>query len=272
MTTQWKWYRYILLVAFLSLLMCTAYAIYNVSLQPTRYFTGWLLALTIAFLTLYNVGKKLPVLPFWSVSVWLRLHLSIVWLPIVLFPLHTEFRVPQGTLEVTLSIFFLVTILSGFLGILMEKILPPRINTHGESILFERIPQLRRQVRENMEALVLRSVEETNSEMIVDYYRTRLDHFFQKPRNFVRHVTFSHRPFQKMMEQNEFMDRYANAAERKILEEIAVCIRKKNRLDLQYSLQMTLKSWFFTHIAITYGMLVFAVLHVLVAYTFYGGF
>lgn len=271
-STQWKWYRYVLFVVVLSILAFFAYAICQVSLRSTHFLTGWILLLTILFLTIYNIRKKLPVLPLGPVSTWLRLHISMSWFSIILFPLHTEFRIPQGSLDVTLTLIFLTLIISGVLGLLTNKIFPIQLTTQGESILFERIPMLRRQLREKAESLIIRSVSETNSKMVVDYYKTWLRSFFEKPRNFLMHIVFSHRPLRKMMERNEFMDRYANPIESEVLKEIADCIRDKNHLDRQYALQSVLKGWFFAHVAITYSMLIFVALHALLAYSFYGGF
>jgi peptidoglycan biosynthesis protein MviN/MurJ (putative lipid II flippase) len=53
--------------------------------------------------------------------------------------------------------------------------------------------------------------------------------------------------------------------------ELAALVREKDTLDLHRAMQLLLKGWLFVHIPLTYGMLVFASLHVVVVYAFSGG-
>ena len=48
-------------------------------------------------------------------------------------------------------------------------------------------------------------------------------------------------------------------------------MKKKNELDYQYALQGVLKGWLFIHIPLTYGMLLLAITHLVLAYAFSGG-
>ena len=67
------------------------------------------------------------------------------------------------------------------------------------------------------------------------------------------------------------MDRYLNDVEREFAERLGRLMKKKNELDYQYALQGVLKGWLFIHIPLTYGMLLLALTHLVLAYAFSGG-
>ena len=49
--------------------------------------------------------------------------------------------------------------------------------------------------------------------------------------------------------------------------QIVVLINTKNNLDFQLAGQRLLKLWLFVHIPMTYGLLLFALLHAVLAFT-----
>ena len=66
--------------------------------------------------------------------------------------------------------------------------------------------------------------------------------------------------------QNQ-MDEFEQAELAKIEERL----RTKNDLDYQYAMQGLLKLWGFAHVPMTYGLLVFALFHLVVVHAFAGG-
>ena len=55
------------------------------------------------------------------------------------------------------------------------------------------------------------------------------------------------------------------------MRQIADLVRQKDGLDYHHSLQLTLKLWLFAHIPLTYSLLIFSVVHVVLVYAFSGG-
>ena len=47
---------------------------YGTGLRRTQFFDGWILLAGILFLTLFNLRKKLPMLPLGRASNWTRIH------------------------------------------------------------------------------------------------------------------------------------------------------------------------------------------------------
>ena len=258
-------------VVALALLLWLVHSIYALSLRPVRFGSGWMLLLVIASLALFNARKKLPFLPLGSASAWTEFHVYAGWFSIVLFVFHAGFRVPNGPLEVLLALLFATVAASGVVGLALSRLLPPRLTTAGEAILFERIPALRLRLRREVEELAVRSVQETQNTTISDFCAQRLLDFFHAPRNFVPHLLDSERPRRDLLGELWALERYASPKGREILEQISDCVRMKDTLDRQYTLQAVLRYWLFVHIPMTYGLLIFTGIHVLLVYGFHGG-
>jgi hypothetical protein len=67
------------------------------------------------------------------------------------------------------------------------------------------------------------------------------------------------------------LNRFLNEKERDVMGKIADLVRQKDGLDYQFTLQLTLKLWLFIHIPLTYGLLFWSLLHVVIVYAFSGG-
>ena len=67
------------------------------------------------------------------------------------------------------------------------------------------------------------------------------------------------------------MERYLNDKEREFSAELRDLVEQKDELDYHYALQTTLKSWLFVHVPLTYGMVLLALVHLVLAYAFGGG-
>jgi hypothetical protein len=65
--------------------------------------------------------------------------------------------------------------------------------------------------------------------------------------------------------------RYFTAVEQKNAEQLAELIRERDALDNQRTGQLVLRGWLFVHIPLTYGLIVFSAVHVVLVYAFSGG-
>ena len=149
-----RWLSLSILIVF-SLLALAVDRAYSSTLLRSQFLSGSVLLAAIVFLAVYNVRKKLPFLPLGSSSVWLQVHLNVGWFSILLFLLHVGFRAPNGPLETTLALLYLGAAASGVFGLRISRRFAPRLARHGEEVIFERIPELRRRLREEAEALVV---------------------------------------------------------------------------------------------------------------------
>ena len=243
---------------------------YDVALYRPSFLTGWLLFATIIFLTLYNARKKLSMVPLGTASTWLQWHIYLGLLSILTFLLHVEWSIPNGILEVALALFFVVVAGSGLLGLYLSRRFARILTRDSEEVVLERIPQFIADLRGQAEALVVEAAVETSSSSISDYYASRLSYFFAKPTNMHIHLLVSPRATFSLMTGLDNMNRYLDDRELAYSDRLRGLVEQKDRLDYVYTLQIVLKVWLFVHIPATYGLILLALLHLLLVYSFGG--
>ena len=254
-----------------SVMLIWGYFRYGEQVPGLPLISGWLLFAFILILTVYNARKKLPFLPLGSSEAWLQFHIYLGLLTVVLFGVHIAFRPPMGWFDSILAALYLGVTVSGLFGWFVSRVLPKRMTTRGGEVLFDRIPAVRHQLHQQAEALALKSVPAGKSTTIADFYVKHLDGFFRGPQNRFLHLFEVRSPLQRKLYQISDLNRFLNEDERAIMDKIAELVRQKDGLDYHHSLQLTLKSWLFAHIPLTYGLLIFSLVHIVIVYAFSGG-
>jgi hypothetical protein len=247
------------------------YVFFGDRLPALPFVSGWLLFAFMLVLTVYNGRKKLPFLPLGSSEAWLQLHIYLGLLTVVLFGVHIAFRPPTGWFDTILAAFYLSVTISGLFGWFVSRAIPKRMTTRGGEVLFDRIPAVRRSLHQKAEELALKSVPEGKSTTIADFYIKHLDSFFRAPQNSLKHLFEIRSPLQRRLYQISDLNRFLNEKERAVMDQIAELVRQKDGLDYHYSLQLTLKAWLFAHIPLTYGLLIFSLIHIVLVYAYSGG-
>jgi hypothetical protein len=235
------------------------------------YLTGWCLFALVVYLTAYNARKKLAFLPLVSSRAWMRVHSWVGMLAGLVFLMHVRMRMPAGPFEAALAALFIGVTLSGIAGWWLSKALPERLTSAGGEVPFERIPVIRRALRERAEALVLAGIPAAGASTLADFYAARLSDFLKGPANFGPHLVGSSRTVNSLLADLGQVQRYLSEGEKKTAGELAALLREKDMLDLHWSMQLVLKGWLFVHIPLTYGMLLFIAVHVVLVYAYSGG-
>lgn len=246
-----------------------AHARFSRVLPNYAYLTGWVLFAVMVVLAVYNVRKKLPFLPLGNSENWLQFHIYAGFFTVVLFLIHVNFRVPTGWFEGTLAWLYVLVTGSGIVGLVLSRVLPRRLSTRGGEVIYEKIPALLHALRQSAEALALG--EATRSPAIAEFYGRKLAGFFSGPRSFWRHLLESRQPLNVVMVELEDLRRYLNDRERATLEKLAELVRQKDGLDYHHAVQTTLKLWLFVHVPLTYGLMIFSLLHIVLVFAFSGG-
>lgn len=239
-------------------------------LSGSTFSSGWSLLVMMFFLAAYGAKKKLPFLPLGRTSSWLQLHLYGGLLTVVLLMLHVGLRIPDGVTELTLYLLYAGVALSGLVGIVLDRTLPKRLRASGEAILFDRIPGMRRNVHERAEALVLGAVGSTGSSTLAEIYVSRLRPFFTRPRNEIAHLLGARHLLREVLDEVDDAYRYADAAEKKVLDELKELAREKNLLDANHAFQWALRAWLMVHVPLTGALLIVACVHAVLVYVFRG--
>ena len=241
---------------------------YDVTLHDVQYFNGWTLIIFIAVMMLLTLRKRVVILPFGRVRLWLLIHYYLGFITIGIFLIHTKFRLPDSPLEWVLWLLFVLVAVSGLFGALITKVIPPRLEARGERILFVRIPVFRNQLAVEAEALARDSVKDGNTESIAKLYVDLLGDFFARPRNILAHLQASNVPLARILGELTSIERYLDDAGKQRAAKMRDLVEAKDNLDFQYANAGLLRLWLFLHIPSTYAMLVTVVVHVVLAYAF----
>lgn len=240
----------------------------GMALRDTRFASGWLLLPTIAGLALFDLRKRIPVLPVGSAAAWLQVHVYAGWFAVAAFLLHTGGGLPDGPFEVALWLLFVAVAASGAIGLWLDRVLPRRMTTHGDRLLYDRIPVARTALAHEAQALAIASARDTLSSTIADYYDTELRAFFGGPRNLAAHLTGYRGHLRHRLRQIESLDRYLDDRGRATLARLAELVAAKDNLDYQFAAQTALKLWLFVHVPLAYALLTAAVVHATLAHAF----
>ncbi|CAN5482538.1 hypothetical protein BH23VER1_BH23VER1_30660 [soil metagenome] len=245
-------------------------AILEVALRSTAVLTGVVLLVVMLVLTFFNARKKLPFLPLLRASTWLQIHIYVGLFSVVLFLLHIGFRLPQGRLEIVLSVLFAVVAVSGVLGLLISRWLPNRMARSGEAVIYERIPSHQQGLTEEAERIVREAEVSTGASAISDFYFAELAPYFRGSGGVALIFGSEYRQQHQMQERLDAFGRYLDDKEKEVVAKLRDCIERKRNLDFQRAAQKLLKLWLFVHIPFTYSLLIVAFVHAWIALAYAG--
>lgn len=246
------------------LLLAGLYVASVVSPYRTTFLSGWLLFVCILALIMYNLRNRLPFVSLGAFIDWFQFHVSAGLLTLLLFVLHIGLRVPNGLFEVMLTLLYAACAVSGMVGFILLHVLSRRLAMGGETVSFERIPIMRKRLREKIEDVVERTVSEDHSTVFADFHEMQLASFLDGPRNYWSHLFGATSSGRALLTDLGALDRGLGEKERERAEELRVLIRVKDDLDYQQTLQGMLKYWLFIHLPVAYSLLIFSLVHVTV--------
>lgn len=244
---------------------------YEVSLRDVQYYNGWFMAACMVTLFLLTLRKRLVILPFGRIRMWVLLHYYLGFVTIGVFLVHTRYQLPDSALEWLLWCLFVLTAVSGMFGGLLSKIVPPRLEAHGERILFERIPMFKAQLAGQAEDLVLESIKNGNTLSISNLYTELLADYFAGHRNILAHAQSSNLPLKRLHGELDAIERYLDPAGKAHLQQMRELVVAKDNIDFHYANGGLMKLWLFFHIPTTYALIIAIVVHVMIAYAFSTG-
>lgn len=234
------------------------------------YLSGWLLFALMLFLTFFNLRKRVPFLRMGSTSFWLQLHIYVGVFSGPLFFAHIGWSWPAGTFHQMLAWCYVIVFMTGLLGLWISRAFPRMLTVAGYETPYERIPHARNSLRAQAEALVLAGVDGQTSPVIAEFYTKRIGMFFTRSCNRWAHLRQSRAPQAAHDSQFDEVRRYAKKAEHEMLDELRDLVARKQMLDYQHALQSGLRLWLFTHIPLSYSLLIFSVLHIILVHAFSG--
>lgn len=235
--------------------------------DPTALIGYYLFGLMI-FLALFNLRKKLSMIPLGKASVWLRMHVFGGVLALGLFWLHTGNLWPNGAYERVLALTFYLVSFTGIVGHILLKLYPSRLTQIGVEVIYERIPTELAAIREEAEAIILESTEETGSDTIARHYLETFHWFFARPRHFWSHALGSRAGAHWVRHEVANLRRYLNDAEQQNLDRLADLAYTKTRVDFHYAAQTIMKGWLLVHLPLSVAVMALAAWHFILVHVY----
>jgi hypothetical protein len=204
---------------------------------------------------LLGARKKLPVWRLGRAQTWMRGHLwlGLLTLPLILFHAGFAFR---GALTAVLMVLLAIVVASGVLGAILQHYLPRAITTRVPmETIYEEIPHVRAQLREEAEQLVATLAVEAEHDDKVQFresYARSIRPFLEAP------DTAESPAFQTLR-------RATPAALHPVLEDLENICEEERQLSRQRRLYHWLHAWLLVHVPLSVALLLLGGIHAVMA-------
>ncbi len=232
-------------------------------LGDAAFVTGYTLFGFMLFLIIFNIRKKFSMLPIFKVRYWTPLHIAVGFLVIALFWLHTGNIWPSGAYECVIALLFYLVCLSGIYGYVVLRVYPGWLTQTGIEVIYEEIPEIVANYREEAEQLIFECTKETRSDTLARYYTETLDWFFRRPHFVLNHLLGGRKGIHWVNQHISSARRYLNDTERDYLDRLNDLASRKNRIDFHFAIQSMMKTWLLVHIPVSVGLFLLVLWHLL---------
>ncbi len=189
---------------------------------------------------------------------WLYFHLYGGALFLLLVLMHSGFRLPVGALNWWIWILSVWTVLSGLLGLGLQKWIP-RVLASGLSVEvnYDRIPELADEIRQRAETLAA-----TCDDSVRALFQKKVAPTLAAPK---RNLIFFLDPtggIQARLKPFHYLEGRLPTAERQKLLELERLYRAKLEIDAHYTLQRALRGWLYLHAPLSLVLVALVALHI----------
>jgi hypothetical protein len=267
------------LIAAISIGLFALVWIYGNGLRDPRFLDGWVLAGGVGLQLFFHTAMKTARLSTRSAMRWRKLHIFVGYLLIAAFLSHSDFSLPDTSLEWALWASFVLVTLSGIFGTYLAWSLQAKRGI-DKRISYDRIPARRAAFAREVHAAVAKTDPAEAAialpappyhAWIADLYTNHLRDFFQGHRNFTAHLIGSQRPVKRLTDEIDTLSHYVDQESQQKLAAIKNLVVEKDRLDFARVYLGLTRGWLFVHVPVTYALTVLAIVHILVVYAFSSG-
>jgi len=232
--------------------------------RPGR--AGGLLFGTIAALlffkdAVYPLRRQLMARPLGTAQRWLQLHIYGGVFGLVCVLIHVGFAWPRGAMGLGLLGLSMWTILTGLLGVLLQKWVPVVVRTYLQvEALASRIPELTARLAVEADHLM-----SGGSPALVSAYQAEIRPALQRPTPAWGYVFNAQAGRTRLVPALDTLER--GAADHERMRDLRAIVMQKAELDVHLSLQRALRAWLVLHVPpaiVLIGLLtvhIFAVLY-----------
>lgn len=240
----------------------------RMALNDATFLTGWVLFTAMVSLALFNVRKRLSMLPMGRAAYWLALHVVVGLFAVAMFVVHTGGIWATGVYEQLLAGLFWTTALSGLFGWLYQRSMPKRLSRIGIEFIYERIPAEIAAVREEAEEAALEGVGASGESTLSRFYSETLEDYFRRPRFIWSHILGAGAAQQWVDIRFRAVRGLIGGQEEPALARLEAAARRKLSIDAHYAIQRSLKLWVAVHVVLSAAMLSLAVWHLILVHVY----
>lgn len=212
---------------------------------------------------LLGARKKVPIWRLGRAQTWMRGHiwLGLLTLPLILFHAGFAFR---GPLTLVLMLLLFIVIASGIVGAIVQHYVPSLITTRVPmETIYEEIPHVRAQLREEADVLVASVVEvETEDRaQFAEVYGQRIRPYLANPD--APHLEMG--DSRRSAEIFESLRRVLAAPVHGVLDDLENLCEEERQLSRQIRIYRWLHSWLLVHVPLSIALLVLGGVHAVMA-------
>jgi hypothetical protein len=233
-------------------------------------YSGATLLGSLVVLMLIGARKRLVMLPLWSVSCWLQIHIYTGLFASVVFVLHVPRIVASGWFEGGLSWLFLVVSGSGFYGLYACRVLPKRLTALSVQPRFDRIDWHRSQLSSVADSVFDDLSDSSDAAVLNQFYQRSLKVFFSSDRSRLFLLWPSAGRRRRLLAELGDLRRYLGPQSLMAADRLAALVRQRDELDYHEALQFRLRAWVAIHAALATVLLVWSLVHAALAVSMIG--
>jgi len=253
-----RWLYTTLIVCAISIVFYVIYAIRDIPRGGS--FTGYVLGILgtvlLLLLMLLPVRKRQYQRPVGSLDVWMRSHVCLGIITVVIVGMHTGFQV-IGTVSIGLSVVFILTLVSGIIGTVLYETLPNTIarmgnNTFRQQSLLENLSEM----EQELEEMLTGQSDQFRDVVTQAWTRNR----YPSSLNPLHLVPWWIRRFRM---RKEIQDTgHLTELEQAIYPAVEVLIIRYEQLDRQLFYQRIIRQWLWSHIPFSAALLTLLLVHI----------
>ena len=190
---------------------------------------------------------------------YLQLHVYGGTLFLVFMLMHSNFQMPDGLLTWWLWALSIWIVISGFIGIVLQKWIPTVLNT-GLSIEvhYDRIPELIQASRERAQSIV-----DQSTDMVREFHSKHLVSTLLKPMPRLMYYLDAASSIQRDILKFDHVRPYLSDVEQTQFDELKQVYKTKLEMDAHFTLQRALRWWIYAHAPLSVLLIVLLIVHIL---------
>lgn len=203
------------------------------------------------------------------VAAWQQVHHFMGLFGVVVYIFHAGILV-NGYLETTLAILFLILSFSGIGHWYVNRRIPVLLRSAGNPIRLQDVSKYRNEIAKEAYAVALSAATNSKSACLAEFYTRHLSSYFKTTRSIAYYFRPNGKVRRYMQAQLEGLGRYLNDDGHHAGLRMSELVKRRDDVDFQAAMMMRIRAWNLIHVAVTWGFIAVASLHVFAVFRFSG--